>query len=171
VKWGYLFLFLTAANKERSGEMKNNKQSKQNHEILMREKSTYMDIFQKRPGRYRISETFVFIFAMILITLWIPSGTTLYKILAVFAAVIIIGAAPYIYQKWLKPEYLLTKTQLVIRMKGQERVFLLPDVERASKWKPIFRLQGKKESIMASNDFINRLEGRMAKLQQKKKKR
>jgi hypothetical protein len=108
---------------------------------------------------------------MIIITLWIPSGTTLYKILAVFAAVIIIGTAPYIYQKWLMPEYLLTKTQLVIRMKRQERVFLLPDVERASKWKPIFRLQGKKESIMASNDFISRLEGQMAKLQQKKKKR
>jgi hypothetical protein len=151
--------------------MKTNKSNKQNQETLMHERSTYMDVFQKRPGRYRISETFVFILVMITLAVWVPSDSNLYKVLAVFSAIIIIGCAPYAYRKWLNPEYILTKTQLIVRIKGQERSFLLSDIERASKWKPIFRLQGKKESIMASNDFISRLEGQIAKLQQKKKKR
>ena len=140
-------------------------------DVIRKEKSTYMDIFQKRPTRYRIYETLVYMAVMFVLAGYMPADHTLYKVLAVLSAVVIIGGAPILYRRVLAPEYILTKKELIIRMSGNERVFSLVDVERASEWKALFRLQGKKEPLMVSKDFLWHLDDLLEKMKKNKKKR
>ncbi|WP_134704686.1 hypothetical protein [Ammoniphilus sp. YIM 78166] len=140
-------------------------------DLIRRESSTYMDIFQKRPTRYRIYETLVYMAVMFVLAGYMPADTGLYKVLAVLSAVVIIGCAPILYRKVLTPEYILTKKELIIRMSGNERVFPLQEVERASDWKALFRLQGKKEPLMVSKDFLWELDDQLEKMKKNKKKR
>lgn len=139
-------------------------------DIIKREQSSYMDIFQKRPTSYRIYETLVYMIVMFLLASLMATDSGGYKILAVISAVVIIGGAPMIYRRLLSPEYILKKTELIIRMGGKERVFLLTEVERASEWKALFRLQGKKEPLMVSKGFLDKLDEQVAKVRKTKKR-
>ncbi len=139
-------------------------------DIIKQEQSSYMDIFQKRPTRYRIYETLVYLIVMFLLASLMATDSGGYKILAVISAVVIIGGAPMVYRQLLSPEYILKKTELIIRMGGTERAFLLTEVERASEWKALFRLQGKKEPLMVSKGFLDKLDEQLAKVRKTKKR-
>ncbi|WP_164985153.1 hypothetical protein [Ammoniphilus sp. CFH 90114] len=139
-------------------------------DIMIQEQSNYMDIFQKRPTRYRIYETVVYMLVMFILAGYMPADSGLYKVLAVVSAVVIIGGAPIIYRRVLAPEYILTKTELFIRLGGKERVFSLLDVERASEWKALFRLKGKKEPLMVSRKFLDMLDDQLQKVRKNKKR-
>lgn len=139
-------------------------------DVIIREQSGYMDIFQKRPGRYRVYETLAYMAVIFALAGYIPAESSLYKVMAVLSAVLIIGGAPVLYQKVLAPEYILTKTEFIIRLRGKERVFSLLEVERASEWKALFRLKGKKEPLMVSREFLNKLDNQLQKVRKTKKR-
>lgn len=139
-------------------------------DVIIREQSNYMDIFQKRPTRYRVYETLVYMAVMFVLAGYMPVDGGLYKGMAVVSAILIIGGAPVLYRKVLAPEYILTKTDLMIRLGGEERLFSLLDVERSSEWKALFKLKGKKESLMVSRDFLHILDNQLQKLRKSKKR-
>lgn len=139
-------------------------------DIIQKEHSSYMDIFQKRPTRYRIYETLVYMIVMFVLATFMTTDSGWYKILAVVSAIVIIGGAPIVYRRLLSPEYILKKTELIIRMSGKERAYLLTEVERASEWKPVFRLQGKKEPLMVSKGFLDKLDEQLTKIRKTKKR-
>jgi len=155
---------------QKARKMEKNRSKQQQPYILRKEKSTYLDIFQKRSTRIRIYETLCYGVVLFSTGALFPSGGTGFQILAIGAAVLIIGGGPFLYRQVLQPEYMLTKTDLVIRMRGKERSFPLEEVERTSKWRAIFRLKDKKESIMASNAFLEKLDEQLAIVHNQKKR-
>ena len=139
-------------------------------DVIIQEQSSYMDIFQKRPTRYRMYETVAYMVVMVILASYMPTDSGFYKVLAVLSAIVIIGGAPIVYGKWLSPEYILTKNELIIRMSKEERTFSLLEVERASDWKALFRLNGKKEPLMVSRTFLGKLDDQIAKIRRAKKR-
>ena len=99
-----------------------------------------------------------------------PVEGTSYKVMAIVSAIVIIGGAPWFYGKLVAPEYILTKRELIIRMKGIERIYPLSEVERASAWKALFRLKGKKEPLMVSKSFLEKLDEVLSKVHKQKKR-
>lgn len=147
-----------------------NQANKKSQDIIYKEQSSFMDIFQKRPTRYRIYETLLYMVVMFLLAGYMPTDSGFYKVLAVLSAVVIIGGAPFVYRKTLAPEYVLTKTELIIHIGGKEKAYSLLDVERASEWKALFRLEGKKQPLMVSRDFLSKLDDQLAKIRKQKKR-
>ena len=139
-------------------------------DVIIHEKSKYKDIYQKRPTRFRVYETLLYILVMFLLAGYMPVEGTSYKVMAIVSAIVIIGGAPWFYGKLVAPEYILTKRDLIIRIKGIERVYLLSEVERASAWKALFRLKGKKEMLMVSKSFLEKLDDVLTKVHKQKKR-
>ena len=146
------------------------KQSKEKNQTIYKEFSTYSNIFQNRPGLYRIIETLFFIVVLFLVTAYVPSENSWSKLLIFSTAIIFIAGAPYVYQKLLSPRYFLTKNELIIQLGGKERKYSLLNVERASDWKPLYRLDGKKVSLMVSRNFSDRLDEQLANVRKVKKR-
>lgn len=140
------------------------------YDVIRKEHSSYMDIFQKRPTRYRIYETLVYMIVMFLLASIMATDSGGYKVLAVISAIVIIGGAPIVYRRLLSPEYILKTTKLIIRMGSKERDYLLTEVERASEWKAVFRLQGKKETLMVSKGFLDKLDEQLARVRKTKRR-
>jgi hypothetical protein len=141
-----------------------------NSDVIIHEKSKYKDIYQKRPTRFRVYETLLYILVMFLLAGYIPVEGNLYKVMAIVSAIVIIGGAPFFYRYLFAPEYTLTNRELMVRMKGVERVYPLSEVERASSWKAVFRLKDKKEPLMVSRSFLEKLDELLSKVHKQKKR-
>lgn len=146
------------------------KQSKEKQETIYKEFSSYSNIFQNRPVRYRFIETLAFIIVLVLVSAYVPSDKTWSKLLIFSVAIAFIAAAPYVYQRLLSPKYFLGKNELMIEVGGKKRTYSLIHVERASNWKPMYRLDGKKEALMVSRQFSERLDDQLEKVRKGKKR-
>ena len=146
------------------------KQAKDKKVIVFKEISSYSTIFQNRPGLYRFVETLIFIVALFFVTVYVPSESALSKIIIFASAIIFLAGAPYVQKMLLSPTYVLTNNELIIQLRGKERSFSLLNVERASNWKPMYRLDGKKEALMVSRIFLEKLDDQLAKARKVKKR-
>lgn len=144
--------------------------SKEKQEVIYKEFSSVMNIFQKRPTKFRLAETLVFIVVLLVLSSLMETGTGMYNLLVISSTIVIIGGAPFFYKTWLTPKYVLTKKELIVELRGKKREYSLLDVERASEWRPLFLLKGKKEALMVSRQFLDRLDDQLAKIHKVKKR-
>lgn len=139
-------------------------------DILLQVESTYKDILLRKGIKMRIFETILFVIGMLLLSSFFDTRSDLFKLLAVAIAVIVVGLAPFFYKAVMKPRYTLTRTHLLISISGQERSYPLSEVEPVIEGRHVYRLSGKRESLMVSRDFLAQLNERLMYFRKKGKR-
>ncbi|WP_232699913.1 hypothetical protein [Brevibacillus daliensis] len=141
-------------------------------EVIVSDKATYSDLFLRKNPRMRILETIVFIVAIILLSLLFEDrNSALFKVVAVGSAVVLLGLTPIIYKAVLNPHYTLTKTHLIITIRGVETAFHLTQVEPILEGRHLYRLNGKRASLMINRKFLTELNQQIQLIQKKNKRR
>ncbi|CAM5796983.1 MULTISPECIES: hypothetical protein [Brevibacillus] len=144
---------------------------KQSNDILYQEESGYKDLLLRKSMKMRIMETLAFVIGMLLLSQFFDSRTDAFKIFAFAIAIAVVGLAPFLYKFTLRPSYTLTKTHLIIRMSGQETSYPLSEVEPIFEGRHLYRVGGKRQSLMVSRQFLNHLNERLYLYQKGKKRR
>ena len=137
---------------------------------MLQVESTYKDILLRKGIKMRIFETILFVIGMLLLSSFFDTRSDLFKLLAVAIAVIVVGLAPFFYKAVMKPRYTLTRTHLLISISGQERSYPLSEVEPVIEGRHVYRLSGKRESLMVSRDFLAQLNERLMYFRKKGKR-
>jgi hypothetical protein len=130
-------------------------------EIVYQADATYKDLLLRKNIKLRILESVVFVVGMLLLSGFFDTRTTTFKVLAFAIAIAVVGLAPFLYKLVLKPRYILTKTHLIVSISGQERKYPLSEVEPLIEGRHIYRLSGKRESLMVSREFLAHLNERL----------
>lgn len=140
-------------------------------EVLYQEESTYKDVLLRKSWRMRIMESVAFVLGMLILTQIFPSHNTAFKVLAFAIAIAVVGLSPFLYKSILRPVYKLTKTHLIISMSGKESSYPLSEVEPIFEGRHLYRVGGKKESLMVSRQFLNHLNERLFYYHKRNKRR
>jgi hypothetical protein len=142
---------------------------KQQGNILLHEEASAKDIYLKRPFKYKLMETVLYIIVLFGVFSWFPGNSTAALVAATIAAVVIVGFSPMIYKALLHPTYKLSRTHLVIRIGNKEDSVPLHELQRDGVWKPTYRANGKKYHVMASHKFLGELDNQIARAQKRGK--
>lgn len=131
------------------------------NEVLYRAEATYKDLLLRKNLKLRIFETTLFVLGMMLASsiLGVKSGS--FKVSAFAIAIAVVGLMPILYQRVLRPVYTLTKTHLIVSIAGNERSFPLNQVEQVIEGRHVYRLNGKREALMVSHEFLAHLNERL----------
>ncbi|MFT9848900.1 hypothetical protein [Aneurinibacillus sp. REN35] len=141
---------------------------KQQGNILRHEEASAKDIYLKRPFKYKLIETVLYMIVMLGLLNFMPRSSVGVFIIAMGAAVVIVGFAPMIYKAILHPTYKLSRTHLIMKVGKDEESAALHELQRTSVWKPTYKTQGgKKYSIMASQEFLDELDKQIARTQKR----
>lgn len=130
-------------------------------EVLYQEESTYKDMLLRKSWRMRVMESVAFILGMLILAQILPSQNTTFKVLAFAIAIAVVGLAPFLYKSMFRPVYKLTKTHLIISMSGKETSYPLSEVEPVFEGRHLYKVGGKKESLMVSRQFLTHLNERL----------
>ncbi|UFJ40943.1 hypothetical protein LOK74_23650 [Brevibacillus humidisoli] len=144
---------------------------KRTEEVLFQAEASYKDLLLRKNMKLRIWETAVFVVGMVLLSVLFGSQSNTFKLLAFAIAFGVVGLSPFLYKAVLRPRYTLTKSHLIVSIAGQERSYPLSAVEQVYEGRNVYRLQGKKESLMISREFLAHLDERLFLLQRKGKRR
>lgn len=134
---------------------------KASSDVLYQEESTYKDLLLRKSAKMRIMETVAFVVGMIILAQLFPRNDTAFKVLAFAIAIAVVGLAPFLYKAVLRPVYKLTKTHLIISIAGKETSYPLSEVEQIYEGRHLYRVGGKRESLMVSRQFVNHLNERL----------
>jgi hypothetical protein len=134
---------------------------KESGDILYQEESSYKDLLLRKSWKMRVMESVVFVIGMLLLAQFFTSDSTTFKLLAFAIAIAVVGLAPFVYKFVLRPKYKLTKTHLIISMAGKETSYPLHEVEPIFEGRHLYRLSGKRESLMVSRKFLAHLNERL----------
>ncbi|WP_126425053.1 hypothetical protein [Brevibacillus marinus] len=140
-------------------------------DVLFEAEASYKDLLLRKNMKLRIWETVLFVIGMVLLSVFFETRSDAFKVLAFVIAFAVVGLSPFLYKAILRPRYTLTKSHLIISIAGQERAYPLSVVEQVYEGRNVYRLQGKKESLMISREFLARLDERLFLLQRKGKRR
>ncbi|MBO8164051.1 MAG: hypothetical protein H0Z34_10085 [Brevibacillus sp.] len=140
-------------------------------EVLFEAEATYKDLLLRKNLKMRIWETVLFVAGIMLLSVLFGSRSTEFKLLAFAIAIAVVGLSPFLYKAVLRPRYTLTKSHLIISIAGRERTYPLTAVEQVYEGRHIYRLQGRKEALMISREFLSRLDERLFLLQRRGKRR
>jgi hypothetical protein len=130
-------------------------------EILLQVESTYKDLLLRKSMKMRLFETVLFIIMMLVLSGIMNPETNQFKILVFACAIAVVGLAPFFYKAVMRPRYTLTRTHLIINISGQERSYPLSEVEPVIEGRHVFLLNGKRESLMVSREFLAQLNERL----------
>jgi hypothetical protein len=130
-------------------------------EILYQAEATYKDLLLRKNFKMRILETVIFVAGMLIASSFFDTTSDTFKVSAFAIAFAVVGLAPFVYKKVLRPEYKLTKTHLIISISGKERAYPLNEVEPVIEGRHIYTLSGKREALMVSREFLERLNERL----------
>lgn len=144
---------------------------KETGEVLIKAEATYKDLLLRKNWKLRLVETTVFVVGMMTASAFFNAESTAFKVTAVAIAIAVVGLFPFLYKWVLRPVYTLTKTHLIISIAGRERVFHLSEVESLLPGRHVYRLKGKKESLMVSRQFLAYLEERLPYFRRKERRR
>lgn len=144
---------------------------KSNDEILFQSDATYADLLMRKSFKLRMLETCLFLFGMLFAANFMDTKSDTYKVIAIAIAVAVVGLAPFFYKMVLRPRYTLTKTHLIVSISGKETAYPLDQVESLIHGRHFYKLNGKRESLMVSRQFLAHLEERVALFQKKSKRR
>ncbi|WP_047152410.1 hypothetical protein [Aneurinibacillus tyrosinisolvens] len=143
---------------------------KKNQSNIIREEEAGMrDIFLRRPFIFKFVETLLYVFIVLGVLTWIPGNRVAAILVATVAAIIIVGFAPAIYKAILHPLYQITRTDLIIHMFNKQTKLPLHELQRDSIWKPVYRANGKKYTVMASREFLADLDRQIERRQKRGK--
>jgi len=134
---------------------------KESGDIIYQEESRYADLLLRKNVRMRILESVVFVVGMLIASQLFPTESGTFKVIAFAIAIAVVGLAPYVYKWVLRPKYTLTKTHLIISLGGRETSYPLSEVEPVFEGRHLYRLSGKRESLMVSRQFLARLNERL----------
>lgn len=141
-------------------------------EVLYHEKATYSDLFLRKNAKMRIMETVLFVIIMILLSsLFGDRDSTVFKVFAIASAVALVGLAPFFYKWSLRPVYTVTKSHLIINIRGQETAYPLTQVEPIIEGRHMYRINGKRMPLMISHKFLAHLNERLHVINRKNKRR
>jgi len=140
-------------------------------EIVYQADATYKDLLLRKNLKLRVFESVVFVLGMMAISGMFDTRTTEFKVMAFAIAIAVVGLMPFFYKAVLRPRYTLTKTHLIVSISGTERAYPLGVVEPVIEGRHIYRLDGKRESLMVSREFLTRLNERLVYFQKKGKRR
>ena len=143
---------------------------KSSSDVLYQEESTYKDVLLRKSTKMRIWETVVFAVGMVILAQLFPENDNTFKVLAIVIAVAVVGLAPFLYKAVLRPVYKLTRTHLIISMSGKENSYPLSEVEQIYEGRHLYRVGGKRESLMVSRQFLNHLNERLHYYQKNKRR-
>ena len=143
---------------------------KMSSEVLYQEESGYKDLLLRKSMKLRILETVAFAVGMVTLAQFFPSNDTAFKVLAIVIAIAVVGLAPFLYKAVLRPVYKLTRTHLIISLSGKENSYPLSEVEPIYEGRHLYRVGGKRESLMVSRQFLNRLNERLHYYQKNKRR-
>ncbi len=133
--------------------------------------ATYSDLLLRKSLKLRVLETVLFIFGMLFATNFMDTKSGVFKMIAIAIAVAVVGLAPFVYKMVLRPRYTLTKTHLIVSIADKETAYSLDQVEPLIQGRNMYKLNGKRESLMVSRQFLSQLEERVALFQKKTKRR
>ncbi len=140
-------------------------------EVLFQAEATYKDLLLRKSLRLRVGETVVFIAGMLLVSPWFPTGSGAFKLFAVAMAIAVVGLAPFVYKAVLRPRYTLTTTHLIVSIGNKETAYPLHQVEQGIEGRNVYVLNGKREALMVSREFLERLNERLLLFHKKNKRR
>jgi hypothetical protein len=144
---------------------------KTSDEILYQEESGYKDLLLRKNMKMRIMETLFFVVGMLLLSQFFNTQTPAFKVLAFAIAIAVVGLAPFVYKYTLRPSYKLTRTHLIVSMGGRETSYPLSEVEPIFEGRHLYKLGGKRHSLMVSRHFLNHLNERLFVYQKLQKRR
>lgn len=144
---------------------------KQNDHILNQVDAGYSDLLMRKSLKLRIMETCLFLFGMLFASNFMDPKSGAFKAIAIAIAIAVVALAPFVYKQVLRPRYTLTKTHLIVSISGKETSYPLDQVEPLIQGRHLYKLNGKRESLMVSRQFLAELEERVALFQKKTKKR
>ncbi|WP_134685629.1 hypothetical protein [Brevibacillus migulae] len=130
-------------------------------EVLMEVESTYKDLLLRKSLKMRVYETILFVLGMLVLSNMFGTESNMFKVLAFAIAIAVVGLSPFFYKAVMKPRYTLTRTHLIVSISGQERSYPLNEVEPVIEGRHVFRLSGKRESLMVSREFLAQLNERL----------
>lgn len=133
--------------------------------------ATYSDLLLRKSLKLRVLETVLFIFGMLFASNFMDTKSGVFKMIAIAIAVAVVGLAPFVYKMVLRPRYTLTKTHLIVSIADKETAYSLDQVEPLIQGRNMYKLNGKRESLMVSRQFLSQLEERVALFQKKTKRR
>jgi hypothetical protein len=134
---------------------------KESGDILYQEESSYKDLLLRKSWKMRIFESVVFVVGMLLLAQFFTNDSATFKLLAFAIAIAVVGLAPFVYKFVLRPKYTLTKTHLIISIAGKEASYPLNEVEPIFEGRHLYRVSGKRESLMVSRQFLAHLNERL----------
>ena len=146
------------------------KMKKSSSDVLYQEASGYRDLLLRKSMKMRLLETVFFAVGMLILAQFFSSNETAFMVLAFAIAIAVVGLAPFLYKVVLRPVYKLTRTHLIISISGKETSFPLSEVEPIYEGRHIYRIGGKKQSLMVSQHFLNRLNERLHYYQKNKRR-
>ncbi|USG66342.1 hypothetical protein NDK47_03145 [Brevibacillus ruminantium] len=144
---------------------------KQDNEILYQEESGYKDLLLRKSMKMRLTETLAFVVGMLMLSQFFNTRTDVFKVMAFAIAIAVVGLAPFLYKSLLRPSYKLSKTHLIVTISGQETRYPLSEVEPIFEGRHLYRLSGKRESLMVSRQFLSKLNEQLFLYQKGKKRR
>ncbi|GAA4724921.1 hypothetical protein [Brevibacillus fulvus] len=144
---------------------------KSSEEVLYQAEATYKDLLLRKNLKLRIFETVVFVLGMLVASSILDADSDTFKLIAFAIAIAVVGLFPFLYKLVLQPKYTLTRTHLIVSMSGKETAFPLNEVEPVIEGRHIYRLSGKRESLMVSREFLGHLNERLRYFQNKAKRR
>jgi len=127
----------------------------------MEVESTYKDLLLRKSVKMRVFETILFVLGMLVLSNVFDTKSDMFKVLAFAIAIAVVGLSPFFYKAVMKPRYTLTRTHLIVSISGQERSYPLNEVEPVIEGRHVFRLSGKRESLMVSREFLAQLNERL----------
>jgi hypothetical protein len=124
------------------------------NQVIMREKSTFRTVLFRHGKGIRWVEPLLFMISFAILREFLDPGTTLFKIIILLIAIMIIFIPPIIFLIINRPQYVLSREHLTITMKGKEEVIPLSQLKFANSLKYIFVVGNRRISLMVSDDFL-----------------
>ena len=130
--------------------------------IIYQEKPSLATVFFRKPSIVRKLETILFINGLLLAYFFIGYNKPIFKVVIVATAFLILGLSPLLYKFIVRPEYILTNTQLIIYKLNKKVEIPLIKVDQSLDLKFFYLIDGKKTILTVSNKFIDKLEEQLA---------
>lgn len=134
---------------------------------IIEEIPSYSTLLKRKSLKVKTIETVAFM--ILLGILYVIFGNnTIFKVGAFVSAIITLGLSPLIYKITVKPKYVLTKTNIIIRKLNNQIEIPIVKIDQTEDLKYFYLINDKKTALSVSDEFIEKLDKQIELMKRKK---
>ncbi|TCS79585.1 hypothetical protein [Tepidibacillus fermentans] len=137
-------------------------------DILFEERPSYLTLLTRKSSLHKTIETIIFIVFVVVLAFVYGFTSSFFKVGVLISAGVVLFLSPVAYSWIVRPQYILTETELIIKKMNQKTSVPYARIEDAYDLRFIFKINGEKEVLSVSDAFIDELNERLYQFKLKK---